>query len=229
MNHLKERINLALSRGGMNATLFWILKILCRVEVHFLYAIDLSGRSIETIAHTSAPHFHFISLHTSHDINSQDPELINQLNNQSGWSVNQLVEHSSTVYALVDGTSPVSQLNICWKHQVTVDSPTHLVISLKPKDAFLGYLFTHPQYRGYGAATRLIMRISEDAAQRKYSRIITHIRSTNAPSLNTFKKSGWKRIGWILTSINGRLLKVFLPYETGISISKVTNLTEPKN
>lgn len=223
MSILRERINLALSRGGLSATAFWILKMLCRVEVHFLYAINLSNRPTPSVTHVNGPDFDFISLHTQRDIDSTSPALITRLNEQCGWSVSRLLKHGNAVYALVDDANLVSQLNVCWKPLVTVDSPTPLAFTLSPKDAFLGYLFTYPRYRGCGAATRLIEKVCEYAAQQKYSRIITHIRSTNAPSLNAFKKIGWKRIGWILTSTNGHFLRASSPYKTGISIAKIAS------
>nr|WP_281722155.1 GNAT family N-acetyltransferase [Nitrosomonas nitrosa] len=223
MNYLADRINLALSHGGLSATAFWLLKILCRIKVHFLYAIDLANRSATSKTSTHHPDFDFISLHTQHDIDSAPSALIAQLNEQSGLSVNRLIEQGSTVYALVDDSNIVSQLNIGWQPIITVDSPTHLTFTLSPKDAFLGYLFTYPKYRGCGAATKLVEKVCEDAAFRKYSRIVTHIRSTNAPSLNTFKKIGWKRIGWILTSTNGRLLSTRSAKKMGVHIAKANH------
>lgn len=224
MNYLADRINLALSHGGLSATVFWLLKMLCRVKVHFLYAIDLANRSTSAKALAQHPDFDFISLHTQHDVDSTPPALIAQLNEQSGWNVHRLIEQGSTVYALVDDSNIVSQLNIGWQPIITVDSPTHLTFTLSPKDAFLGYLFTYPKYRGCGAATKLIEKVCEDAAYRKYSRIVTHIRSTNTPSLNTFKKIGWKQIGWILTSTNGRLLSARSAKKMGIHIAKTNHL-----
>lgn len=223
MHLLNERINQALSRGGLSATAFWLLKMLFRIEVHFLYAFDLANRSATSKTSAHHPDFDFISLHTQHDIDSTPPALIAQLNEQSGWSVNRLIEQGSTVYALVDDSNIVSQLNIGWQPIITVDSPTHLTFTLSPKDAFLGYLFTYPKYRGCGAATKLIEKVCEDAAYRKYSRIVTHIRSTNAPSLNTFKKISWKRIGWILTSTNGRLLRARSTKKMGVHIAKANH------
>lgn len=221
MKLLKERIHLAISHGGLSATAYWFLKILCRIQVHFLYAIDLSDRITSPITFSEGSNYDFISLHSQHDVEAQSPELISQLNEHSGRSVSHLLENGSTVYALVDHNELVSQLNISWKPQAAVETPTHLTFTLRPKDAFLGYLYTSPKYRGRGAARMLIGKVCEDIVRQKYSRIITHIRSTNVPSLNTFnRRTGWNRIGWILTSTNGRFLTARSSGKTGVLVAK---------
>lgn len=218
----KERLALLLSRGGVKASVLWAVKKLLKVEVHFIYALALPATSgIASPSRCKNP-FRSVFLHTANDVAALTPELLDQLEDQSGSSVSRLVESGSSVYAFVDGTSVVSQLNVCWKPLLRVDSPTDLEISLKPADGFLGYLFTYPGYRGAGAASTLIAMVHGDAASRGCRRLVTHIRSTNSPSLNTFEKSGWKRVGWIVTRTPRRLLTVRLSREAGIGVSRAT-------
>ncbi len=145
-------------------------------------------------------------------------ELIEQISSQSGRNVAQLIHDNAGVYAFIDGIHAISQTNISCNPAIRVDSPTELDIYLTHGDVFLGYLFTYPHYRGTGTAASLLEAVCEDVKRRGYSRIVTHIRSTNVASLNTFNKCGWSRIGWILTSTNGHLLSTYCLRRAGITI-----------
>ncbi|MGG7054715.1 GNAT family N-acetyltransferase [Nitrosomonas sp. ANs5] len=222
MNGWQEKLARLKSKGGFKAAVFWAVKKLFRVEVHFLYSMDLAQQQVlrpKPVRDTCAQHaFHFISLTTARDLALYPHALIEQLDSQSGQGVAKLISCDTGVYALIDGTGVVSQVNINHSAVVHVDSPTNLDICLSPGDVFLGYLFTYPLYRGMGTAACLIEKVCKDIHKRGYSRIVTHIRSTNAASLNTFRKCGWSRTGWILTSTSGRLLLTHCPRKIGISI-----------
>lgn len=203
MSIWQERLSLLKYKGGFKAAIFWLVKILCRVEVHFFYAIDLARQQCLTSEPFAGNKnherniFHFISLNTTRDLDIYSHELIEQINSQSGRGVSQLIREDTGVYALIQQKEVVSQTNINRCAVIHVDSPTDLDIHLKPEDVFLGYLYTHPNYRGMGAAASLLEKVCGDIKGHGYSRIVTHIRSTNVASLNTFKKCGWSSIGWI--------------------------------
>lgn len=222
MNAWKERLSLLKYRGGLKAASFWVVKIIFRVEIHFLYAMDLTQPQVLPQSAREKPvhdGFQFLSLDTAQDLSVVPRDIMDQIGLQSGRGVEQLINNNTSIYALVDQTSIVSQTNICRSAFIQVDSPTHLDIELALGDVFLGYLFTYPRYRGMGTARRLLKEVCEHVKRRGHSRIVTHIRSTNAPSLNTFIKCGWTRVGWVFTSTSGRLLLVHCPRKVGITVS----------
>lgn len=223
MNGWQEKLARLKSKGGLKAAAFWAIKQLFRIEIHFLYAIDLVQPHVQRLKPTwsdsDKPAYHFISLITVQDLSLHPQALIKQLDAQSGQGVAKLIHNDTGVYALIDGTSVVSQVNISRSAVIHVDSPTNLDFCLAPGDVFLGYLFTYPQYRGMGTAVSLLKDVCKDNRQRGYSRIVTHIRSTNAASLNTFKKCGWRRVGWIMTRTSGRLLLAYSPGKARITVS----------
>ncbi len=221
----QERLSLLKYKGGFKAALFWLIKILLRVEVYFFYATDLSVRQSQkpeqSDKNPEESTFHFISLNTIQDLTACSNKLIEQIHAQSGKSVSQLIYENCGVYALAQQEQVVSQANICRNQIIQVDSPNALNIYLKPGDTFLGYLYTYSSYRGIGAAPLLLKRIRQTIYNSDYSRIVTHIRSTNVASLNTFKKSGWSSIGWIVTSLEGRLLLTHFSKKSAIKVSSL--------
>ncbi|HNO75055.1 MAG TPA: GNAT family N-acetyltransferase [Nitrosomonas mobilis] len=221
MTAWKERLNLLKYRGGFKAAVFWIIKAILRIEIHFLYTIDLTKQqelSQSSRVKSENGTFRFLSLDTAQDISMAPQGLIDQIGLQSGSSVKQLIKNKTSVYAFIDQASIVSQMNICRRSVIQVDAPTYLDIKLSSGDAFLGYLFTYTQYRGMGTATLLLIEACAHMQRQGYLRIVTHIRSTNASSLNTFNKCGWSRVGWIFTSTAGRLLLTYCPQKIGITI-----------
>ncbi|MXS79220.1 GNAT family N-acetyltransferase [Nitrosomonas sp. GH22] len=224
MNAWRERLALLRYKGGFKAAAFWLIKILCRVEIYFFYATDLTRQQASLpqplVKKSGTETFHFISLNSTQDIAMHPHELIEQISSQSGRGVTQLIQDDASIYALIDGTQVVSQTNISHSTVIRVDSPTDLDIGLASGDVFLGYLFTRPHYRGLGAAALLLEMMCEDIKKHGYSRIVTHIRSTNVASLNTFKKCGWFKIGWIVVSTSNHLLLRCLR-KAGITVSVV--------
>jgi hypothetical protein len=43
-------------------------------------------------------------------------------------------------------------------------------------------------------------------AMEGFMRCVCHIRMTNVPSLAAFRRIGWHRVGWLVSSRSGRLL-----------------------
>lgn len=218
----QERLALLKYKGGFKAALFWLMKILFRIEVYFFYSIDLNqqqslssssfGKGLKKIP------YRFISLNTLRDIAIYPSETIKQINSQSGRGVSQLVHRNAGVYALIEEDQVMSQANIDRNTVIQVDSPAHLNIHLKSGDVFLGYLYTYQDYRGRGMAAALLKNIRENLSNYGYLRIVTHIRSTNVASLNTFRKCRWSKIGWIIISVKGHLLLTHGLSKSGITI-----------
>lgn len=90
-------------------------------------------------------------------------------------------------------------------HPCLIDDPK-LTFNISNHDAFLGYLFTWPRFRKQGAAQYLINETKNDLANQGVRRIITHVRSTNVPSLAVFNRTGWKFDASLLVSCSGQLL-----------------------
>lgn len=223
MNIWKERLSLLKYKGGLKAALFWLIKIIGRIEIHFFYAIDLTPQQYLTSQafgeSSKRDTFYFLSLNTAQDLIMCPHELIEQINLQSGRSVSRLIHEEAGVHALIQQKQVVSQVTIDHSTIIQVDSPAALDIHLHAGDVFLGYLYTYPSYRGMGAAAALLRKVDKATQNRGYSRIVTHIRSTNVASLNTFKKCGWSSIGWIVTNVRGRLLLTGHLSRIGITIS----------
>ncbi|WP_347888623.1 GNAT family N-acetyltransferase [Nitrosomonas europaea] len=226
MNVWRERLALLRYKGGGKAAVFWLIKILCRIEIYFFYATDSDSARQQMLLpqplakKSGTETFQLISLNSIQDIAMHSHELIEQISSQSGRGITQLIREDTKIYALIDGTQVVSQTNISHNTIIRVDSPTDLDIELTSGDAFLGYLFTYPHYRGLGAAASLLEMVCEDVKKHGYSRIVTHIRSTNVASLNTFKKCGWLKIGWIAVSTRNHLLLRRL-HKAGITVLAV--------
>jgi len=218
----QERLALLKYKGGFKAALFWLMKILLRIEVYFFYSIDLNQQqSLSSSSFGKGSKkipYRFISLNTLRDIAIYPSETIEQINSQSGRGVSQLVHRNAGVYAFIEENQVMSQANIDRNTVIQVDSPTHLDIHLKSGDVFLGYLYTYQDYRGRGMAAALLENICENLSNCGYSRIVTHIRSTNVASLNTFRKGGWFKIGWIIISVKGHLLLTHGLSKSGITV-----------
>lgn len=219
----QERLKLLKNRGSIKAVFYWLIKKIFHIDFYFFYVLDLAQWHSPTSTRNQS--FPFLSLSTPEEIKNTNPVLIDTIGLQCGQAINKLIENRAIIYALIDKQNIVSQVNIQRKALVQVDSPTLLNFHLLPKDTFLGYLFTYAQYRGQGTAPLLLQQVCDDLQKKGISRIITHIRATNTPSLNTFEKCGWVRSGWMISTINGRILKKYISKKLGISISKINQNT----
>ncbi len=219
----QERLKLLKNRGSMKATFYWLIKKAFCIDFYFFYMLDLSQHQYVVSTESKKKNlFQLLSLGTPEEVHAANPTIVDTLGLQCGQGINKLIENKAIIYALIDEQNVVSQVNIQRNTIVQVDTPALLHFQLSVKDTFLGYLFTYEQYRGQGSAPLLLQRVCSDLQRKGVSRIITHIRATNSPSLNTFEKCGWTRSGWMMSTINGRLLKKFLPKKLGISVSTVT-------
>lgn len=219
----QEQLKLLRNRGSTKAVAYWLIKKAFRIDFFFFYVFDLTQpeqtRSVSSQQYHSFP---FVTLSTPEEIQAANPKLIDTLGLQCGQDIDKLINDHTIIYALTDNQDVVTQVNIQRKTIMQVDTPSLLNFQLTPQDTFLGYLYTYSQYRGQGTAPILLHKVCNDLREKGYSRIITHIRATNTPSLNTFEKCGWSRSGWIISTIKGRILKKYLPKKLGIKISAIS-------
>src|SRR5207247_883547 len=82
--------------------------------------------------------------------------------------------------------------------------PMH--ITLRERDTFLAFLYTYPRFRRRGLAEALIRLVCHSLTEQGYARCLCHIRMSNVPSLAAFRRAGWARAAWLVTSTGGRFL-----------------------
>lgn len=201
----------------LSATAYWILRKLTGIQLHKVVAIDttLTPLSISL----EAP-LEIAVLKRIQDIDHLPSGMETQLDEQSGMSCRALCEHGAHLYFIHDGKNIACQLNIL-TGDIVVDSPTHLQFRFQERQAFLNYLFTRDSYRGHGLARQLIQYACNDLAKRGTQRCFAHIRATNHASLSTFRHSGWKQCGKIITTISGRFLAAPGCAQSGIDVAPV--------
>lgn len=69
---------------------------------------------------------------------------------------------------------------------------------LKPDEAKLVQIWVHPDARGRGVATRLIVDSFEWVAGHGFHRSYARIWHTNTPSIKAFERAGWARVAKVI-------------------------------
>jgi hypothetical protein len=87
-----------------------------------------------------------------------DATILEEIGDQSGRGVFNIVADGGRVYAIVRGTEVVCQLNIEFQRS-QVDTPLKMVLEFGERDAFLNFLYTNPASRRGHWAVRLISRV----------------------------------------------------------------------
>jgi ribosomal protein S18 acetylase RimI-like enzyme len=201
---IKEQLALALSPGGARASIFWVLKRVAKVEVYYLLGCATAANTSDP-THADPPR-DLLRLAELGDVQRLGPSLENELDEHSAIGLRTLIAGRSRMYALLRGGRVAAQLNIGVSGVVRVDSPRALTFRLNAADAFLSYLHTREHCRRMGMGAELVRLACEDLARDGYRRVLCHVSGTNVPSLNTFKRAGWKRLGRFLTTRTGKLL-----------------------
>jgi GNAT superfamily N-acetyltransferase len=124
----------------------------------------------------------------------------------TGKSVADLLSRGTSVYFLTDAERLVCQLLVTPGDRVRVDTPSGLVLSIGSACAFVSYVYTHEAYRRTGAARRLLAEAEADLARLGITHVFAHVSATNVPSLQTFRKAGWRQSGVMVFSRKGRML-----------------------
>jgi ribosomal protein S18 acetylase RimI-like enzyme len=184
-----------------------------RVEVHGFFA-----RQLRLAPEQEPAGLRFIVLRQQADLASLSPAVVTQLDSQSGAGVRALLERGTKIYALIRPDAVACQLNIS-KGELQVDSPIPLRILLRDGDAFLTFLYTHPEFRRRGLAELLVRLVGHSLAAEGCVRCLCHIRMTNVPSLATFRRTGWVRVAALVTSTTGRLIGKPGATAAGIALS----------
>jgi ribosomal protein S18 acetylase RimI-like enzyme len=190
---LRERISSAFSKGGLSATGVWLLKKALRVEPYLFLEVMPGRRG----GPRDPARFAFHCIASPASLHALDARVQEQLNEESGRSVDALVQAGHSVYFLTDGPQVACQLNISPGPFVTIETPRLLQLDIGGGSAFLSFLFTHPRFRRMGAARALVDAVCADLAQKGYRRVLTHVRRTNVASVNTFARMGWRRVATI--------------------------------
>lgn len=212
---IRTRVSKLTNRTYLSATLYWVLRKLTGVQVHQVFAIDVSAAS-RNIQLTKPLQFSVLA--RAQDVDSLPPGIEAQLDEQSGMPCRALCECGARLYFIHDGKNVACQLNIR-SDNVTVDSPTNLSLQFSTSDTFLNYLFTRDTYRGHGLARVLILYVCADLAKLGKQRCFAHIRATNHASLSTFQRSGWRQCCRIITMTSGRFLAAPGCTRSGIQVS----------
>lgn len=69
---------------------------------------------------------------------------------------------------------------------------------LADREAKLVQIVSHPEFRGRGVATMLIMHSSQDLIDKGFRRTYARIWHSNTPSIRAFERAGWNRIALVL-------------------------------
>ena len=204
--HLTERLSLIRSKGGKRAAAFWLIRQLIRLDIYELYAIGLEPdvRSESPVVPTDS---RFIELIAPADVEDCDPDILAELDANSGRGVSTVVNQGGRVYAAIRGKEVLSQLSIDFG-SVHIDSPAEAVLQLGPGDAFLSFLYTNPSARRSGHAVRLISQVCTVLGKGGVRRCICHISTSNVRSLNAFRRAGWSPIAWMFAMKGRRLLAI---------------------
>lgn len=212
---LSERWGLFRSKGGKQATAFWMLRQALRLDVFKLLSVDLAQC-------TPAPPVQGVSLlqiRSHDDLNGCDPLLVTQLDRSCGSGVFGVVRRGGRVYALTGADGVLCQLNID-THCSRIDTPCQLKVSLTQGACFLSFLYSSPSARRQGWARHLLAQVLIELARDGFRMCLCHVQATNLRSLNTFSKAGWRTTGWLVATASGHYLALRLRRVVGVAIKE---------
>lgn len=200
--------------------LWWLLNGVAGVETHHMFSRAVSQARPSAFASERE--------YTLHSVRSRSDEAVlgsdirDELERHLATSLLQLVSADVEIHFLTAVREIVAQLIICPGPRVVVDSPARVVLELGAGRAFLSYLYTPPEYRRKGAAKQLLQLVCAQLHGRGYSTVVAHVRTTNVPSLNTFRNSGWEQVGTIWTRARGNWLASSGLKRYGISATRAS-------
>jgi ribosomal protein S18 acetylase RimI-like enzyme len=203
-HHLRERMRFATAPGGVGATAWWLLKLATRFETHHVFGHGL--RPTTNHSGAACPKLDFRSVRSLGAANDLDAKLRDQLEEHLSKNLGGICSRGGGVYFLTDAGNVVSQLTIDIGPLIRVDVPAGLVMDIGATRAFLSYLHTEEPYRRTGAARNLMQFVADELRKDGVEQLVSHVRTTNVPSLNAFRRSGWMELGTIWTRTSGSLL-----------------------
>lgn len=198
---LRQRTELAMAPGGLAASMFWLLKTITRVEIYGVFSATPPGCKIAFPANAR-----FVQIDSS-SAATLPPSVLESIGGQTRDGVQGSLAGGGRIYALLLDDTPACQLNITVASSIaTIDTPSRLAVKLGTGASFLSFLFTHPPFRRRRLAEALVNLTIDSLANEGIPRCYCHVSMTNLPSLATFRRSGWVRIGWLFATTSGHFL-----------------------
>jgi hypothetical protein len=224
-NTIARRFALLRTKGGSSAAGYWILRKGARLDVYNFYARHLAN----TAQATPLPEGHrSIILQSDEDLSTCDPKLLRDLDSHCGMGVSTVVTRGGCIYAIVCGNELISQLKI--ERRVShVDMPLPMIFQFGERDAFLSFLYTAPDKRHSGWSKTLVALVCADLACKGHAHCICHVQSTNVLSIRTFLAMGWTRIGVLVTTTGGRLVRLFRTPASALSRLEISVTPEERS
>ena len=199
---IRERISFLLGPGGLKAASFFIVKAFVGIEVFRIICKTLDLTEMPVTPKT----WRYVVLRSAEDLATLHTSTAGQLGEQAG-SLSGLFKRSGILHALVCDNKVVAQLNIETTPECEIDDP-RLYLTLRKDDAFLGYLYTWPEFRRQGAAQILVAACECYMAGQGFTRLVSHVRATNVPSLAAFRQLNWAFSAWVTARPSGATLSV---------------------
>lgn len=182
---MNQRLSFLLGPGGLTASAFFAFKLLSGLEV-FRFA----SKALPAAAAPELPEgWAYQRLSSLADLARLPAGTATQIAAQSGPEPERLLQRGCSIHVLLCGEAVVAQLNIETGPVCAVDDPK-LALHLSAGDGFLGFLYTWPEFRRRGAAQLLIAATEQGMREQGLSRLVTHVRATNVPSMAVFKNLG---------------------------------------
>ena len=196
-------------KRGKLAAAYWLLREILCIDAYYFYAIDpaLFTRDRELDLPEG---YTLFELKDAEQLPGCSPDILQQIEQESGKRVSQIVAEGGRVYAVVHGREVVSQVKINFL-PFEVDTPLRMVLDLGQKAAFLSFLYTAPSYRRKRWATRIIAQVCAVLTREETPCCLCHVQATNVASHNTFRSCGWKPVVYLFATTGGRLLGMTRP------------------
>lgn len=191
-------------KRAMQAAALWLLRRILHLDVWRFYEIDLAD--FVTACESDLPEgYIFRRFENTEDVAECSSDILQQIVIHSGKGVPRIVAEGGRVYAVLNGTEVVSQLNITFM-PCMVDTPFDMEVALGQNGAFLSFLYTNPSFRRQRWASRLITQVCSVLSREGQPHCLCHIQPTNIASSNTFHALRWKRVATLFASAGGRML-----------------------
>jgi len=201
-----ERLSLLHVKGGKIAAAYWLLRKILRIDTYRIYAFDLADFTHD--GESDLPEdYRFLRLENLEGVEGCDPAILEEIEDQSGRGVSNIVADGGRVYAIVHGTEVVSQTNVELRRS-RVDMPLRMILEFGEKDAFHSFGYTKPAYRRRRWIFRLRSHVCALLSQEGWQHCVCHVQATNVKEALSLHRSGWKPVAFLFATTGGRLLGV---------------------
>jgi hypothetical protein len=201
-----ERLSLLRAKGGKKAAAYWLLRKILRIDTDLIYAIDLADFTRD--GESDLPEgYQFLRFENREGVAGCDPTILEEIGDQSGRSVFNIVADGGRVYAIVHGTEVVCQVNVEFQRS-WVDTPLRMMLEFGEKDAILSFGYTKPSWRRRHWIFRLRSHVCALLSQEGWLHCVCGVHATNVKEALSLHRSGWKPVAFLYTTTGGRLLGV---------------------